>query len=48
MTTPSSTSQSDFFEPGGNRTSSSGPVMALVALKKMTGSSGTSIPDSAA
>ena len=47
-TTASSTSQSVFVLPFGMTTSSFGPTIALVALKKITGSDGTAIPDSRA
>ncbi len=48
MITPSSTSQSVFFESRGISISSFGPQMALVHLLKITGSGGTSAPVSAA
>ena len=48
ITTASSTSQSDFVEPGGSSTVSSGPTMQEGALLKRTGSLGTAMPLSAA
>ena len=48
MTQASSTSQSHFLALRGITTLSFGPQMLLVAFMKMTGSFGTSTPDSAA
>jgi hypothetical protein len=48
MTQASSTSQSTFVEPRGIVMVSLGPQMLLVAFMKMTGSFGTSTPDSLA
>lgn len=48
ITTANSTSRSVFSDPWGICKPSFGPVMAVVALKKTTGSLGTSILDSAA
>jgi len=48
MTTPSSTSQSVFFDPRGISISSFGPTIALVHLLKTTGSLGIGMFDSAA
>ena len=48
MTTPSSTSQSDFLESLGNMTSSFAPWMQVVAFMKTIGSVGTGMFDSAA
>ena len=48
ITIPSSTSQSNFFEPDTISTSSLGPTIQLVAFINMIGSEGTSAPVSAA
>ena len=48
MTTASSTSQSSFVPPRGMITASFGPHSEVVALKKITGSRGRSMPLSAA
>ena len=48
MTTASSTSQSSFVPPRGMRTRIVGPAIAVVALKKMTGSRGVCAPVSSA
>ncbi len=48
MTTPSSTSQSDFCDPRGSTTLSFAPQMLDVAFMKMMGSAGTGMFDSAA
>jgi len=48
ITKASSTSQSPFFEPFGNFTSSFGPVMALIAFMNTTGSAGIGRLDSLA
>jgi hypothetical protein len=45
MTTPSSTSQSDFTDPGGITTLSFGPPMQVVHLLKTIGSFGIGRPD---
>ena len=48
ITIPSSTSQSNFFDPEAISTSSLGPTMQLVAFINIIGSDGTSAPVSAA
>ena len=45
---PNSTSQSDFLEPLGSMTLSSGPWMQEIALVNTMGSLGMGMPDSAA
>ena len=48
MTKPSSTSQSNFFEPDTSSMLSFGPFIELVAFIKVIGSDGGSAPVSAA